>query len=184
MRIDDAVSKEEMAAVAPLGPVVTPVRAFEMWKPRLVGRAVACDITLLREDTAWVLLVATGLARIEDTKDRALEGWAPTTETTDDNPIGATLTDTPAEILTEARGVVDEERLLETVIDDAMLAEVMADDVRLVNAVVEVAVEAPEPPSPMDRRAELWRRPTPRPPRRVAPELPPMRARFSRSSCS
>jgi hypothetical protein len=180
VRIDEAVSKEEMAAVAPLGPVVTPVRAFEMWKPRLVGRAVACDITLLREDTAWVLLVATGLARIEDTKDRAPEGWAPTTETTDDSPVGATLTDTPAETLTEAKGVVDEERLLETVVDDTMLAEVMADDVRLVNAVV----EAPEPPSPMDRRAELWRRPTPRPPRRVAPELPPMRARFSRSSCS
>jgi len=150
-----------------------------------VGRAVACDITLLREDTAWVLLVATGLARIEDTKDRALEGWAPTTETTDDSPIGATLTDTPAETLTEARGVVDEERLLETVADDTMLAEVMADDERLVDAVVEATVEAPAPapPSPIDRRAELWRTPIPRP-RRVAPELPPMRARFSRCSCS
>ncbi|KAH0294492.1 hypothetical protein KCU62_g106, partial [Aureobasidium sp. EXF-3399] len=40
VRIEDAVSRDEMAAVFELPPV-TPLRASEIWKPRLVGNAVA-----------------------------------------------------------------------------------------------------------------------------------------------
>lgn len=40
VRIDEAVSSDCMAAMFELGPV-TPLRATEIWAPRLVGNAVA-----------------------------------------------------------------------------------------------------------------------------------------------
>lgn len=150
------------------------------------------------------MLVGTGFARMDETKDTALDVRALTSETTEDKPVGAMLTDAPANTPAETRGcVAEDERLEETDADDALLAEVAADerlvltevatddallaevaaadDARLLEAVFD---DPPEPPSPMDRRAELCAMPIPRPPKRVAPELPPMRARFSRCSCS
>lgn len=125
------------------------------------------------------MLVATGFARMDEIKDTALEGRALTSETTEDSPVGARLTDTLADTLAETRGCVAEDERLETAADDTLLAEVAAtDDARL------VVVDPLEPPSPMDKRAELCRSPTPRLFRRVVPELPPMRARFSRCCCS
>jgi hypothetical protein len=250
--IELAVSSDAIAAVLELAPV-TPLRASEMWKPRLVGKAVAADKTEFRDDTAWVLLVATGFARMLESRDATLEVWPSTTLAIEGTPEGAMLSempadtltelrgsatddeailsdtpaDTPADTLTELRGCVAEERIgtkveermgteaeeipgieaegipgitaeetLETTAEDTRVAELAMDstllaelamgntalvDVRLVEAVV---ADAPEPPRPMDRRAELWAIPIPRFPRRVVPEVPPMRARFSRCSCS
>jgi hypothetical protein len=240
VRIELAVSSDAIAAVFELAPV-TPLKASEMWKPRLVGRAVAADKTEFRDDTAWVLLVATGFARMLESRDATLEVWPSTTLAIEGTPDGATLSETPADTLTELRGSVAEdeamlsdtpadtlteprgrvaeekigtkveermgteaegipgitaEGMLETTAEDTRVAELAMDstllaelamgntalvDVRLVEAVV---ADAPEPPRPMDRRAELWAIPIPRFPRRVVPEVPPIRARFSRCSCS
>jgi hypothetical protein len=238
--IELAVSSDAIAAVLEVAPV-TPLRASEMWKPRLVGKAVAADKTEFRDETAWVLLVATGFARMLDNRDATLEVWASTTLAIEGTPDGATLSetpadtlaelksrvaedeamlsDTPADTLAELRGCVVEERTateaeeragietegipaitaeetLESTAEDTRVAELAMDstllaelamgnaalvDERLVETVV---ADAPEPPRPMDRRAELWAIPIPRFPRRVVPEVPPMRARFSRCSCS
>jgi hypothetical protein len=120
----------------------------------------------------------------------------------------AMLSGTLADTLTEPRGCVAEEgiagiaaedkRLAEVAMDDTLLAgfamdnillaelaigNAALDDARLVTAVVDDD-DAPAPPRPMDRRAELCATPIPRAPRSVVPELPPIRARFSRCSCS
>jgi hypothetical protein len=237
--IEDAVRSDAMAAVLELPPV-TPLKASETWKPRLVGNAVAADKTEFRDDTAWVLLVATGFARMLESRDATLEVWPSTTAAMDGNPEVATLSDTPADTLAELRGSVteDEATLSETLadklteprgcvtaderlgiveenrpgivaedrrvtelamdstllgeftMDSALLAELAIgnttlEDIRVVEAVVEAVVEdPPEPPRPTDRIAELWATPSPRFPRRVVPEFPPIRARFSRCSCS
>ena len=124
----------------------------------------------------------------------------------------AMLSETPTDALTELRGCVAEEmigteveeraegieaegipgitaedtRVAEVEMDSTLLAELVVgnaalDDARLDETVV---ADAPEPPRPIDRRAELWAMPIPRFPSSVVPELPPMRARFSRCSCS
>jgi hypothetical protein len=140
---------------------------------------------------------------MDEIKDTALEVRALTSETTEDSPMGAMLTESPADTLAEARGCVEEdERLVlaevpaddaivaeitaddaivaEVTADDAILAEVAAaDDARLVLAEVD---DPPAPPSPMGR--ELCAMPIPRKPKRVVPEVPPITARFSRCCCS
>jgi hypothetical protein len=233
--IEDAVRSDAIAAVLELAPV-TPLKAWETWKPRLVGNAVAADKTEFRDDTAWVLLVATGFARILDSRDATLEVWPSTTAAMDGNPDVVMPMDTPVNELTELSGRVAEDKVMpgdtptdtltelkgrvaaeemtdmvgedtpEIVAEDKRVAELamdstllegfpmdstllaelptgnaMLEDIRVVKAVVE---DPPEPPRPTDEIAELWAPPSPRFWRSVVPELPPIKARFSRCSCS
>lgn len=112
------MSRDEIAAVLELAPV-TPLRASEMWNPRLVGNAVAADKTEFSDETAWVLLVATGFARMLESKDAMLVVWPSTTDAIEGIPVGATLSDKPADKLTELKGCVAE--------DKAMLSGTLAD---------------------------------------------------------
>jgi hypothetical protein len=66
-----------------------------------------------------VLLVATGFARMLESRDATLEVWPSTTAAMDGNPEVATLSDTPADTLAELRGSVTE--------DEATLSETLAD---------------------------------------------------------
>jgi hypothetical protein len=118
VRIEDAVSRDEIAAVLELAPV-TPLRASDMWNPRLVGNAVAADKTEFSDETAWVLLVATGFARMLESRDAMLVVWPSTTDAIEGIPVGETLTDKPADTLTELRTRVGE--------DEATLRDTLAD---------------------------------------------------------
>ena len=146
------------------------------------------------------MLVATGFARMLESKDAMLVVWPSTTDAIEGIPVGATLSDELADKLTELKGCVAEDkamlsgtladtlieprgcvaeegiagiaaedkRLAEVAMDDTLLAgfamdnillaelaigNAALDDARLVTAVVDD--DAPAPPRPMDRRAEL-----------------------------